>query len=173
AGDGGPPPPAATAGLVLGAKRLVAGKEWEKSQKLMATHRRTFDKSEQFEQIEVLNRIPAELMVCRLLQRFREATHSWPRALAVTYPTTYSPRELEQLREVVQRAWLRMQSRLQMLEFANDEAPDPDPELDRYCRTLQQLIHQRPTRTQPGDHPLIRLLADDASAAAVLLPDRR
>jgi len=46
---------AATAGLVLGAKRLVAGKEWEKSQKLMATHRRTYDKTEQFEQVEVLN----------------------------------------------------------------------------------------------------------------------
>jgi len=27
--------------------------------------------------------------------------------------------------EVVQRAWLRMQSRLKTLEFANDEAPDP------------------------------------------------
>src|SRR5207253_11515632 len=141
-----------------------AGKDWEKTQKIKAVHWNKNTRTELLEQVEILNRLPAELLVCRLLQRFREAAHAWPEKLAVTYPTTYSPRELEQLREVIQRAWLRMQSRLQTHELANDEAPDPDPEHDGYCRTLQQLIHQHRTGTEPGQDPLIRLMVDEASA---------
>ena len=110
---------------MLGAKRLIAGKDWEKTQKLVCLHRHNYQKIEQAEQVDVLNRLPAELLVCRLMQRFREAANAWPRSLAITYPTTYDPRELEQLREVVQRAWLRMQSRLQAP--GQEEPADPDP----------------------------------------------
>src|SRR5262249_25593241 len=157
----------ATQGLVLGAKRLAAGKDWEKTQKLIARHRRTYEKTEQSEQFEILHRLPAELLVCRLLQRFREATLSWPRSLAITYPTTYSPRELEQLREMVQRAWLRMQARLQSLPQGMEEPADErDPELDRACKSLQQLIHTRRLGMEPGDDPVLHLLVDEASAPA-------
>ena len=91
----------------------------------------------------------------------------------MTYPTTYSPRELEQLREIVQRAWLRMQSRLQSLEYAQEEPPDADPVLDALCRSLQQSIHQRQIGNEPGEDPLIRLMVDEASAAAFFFLYRR
>src|SRR5262245_57980565 len=52
----------ATQVLVLGAKRLAAGKDCEKTQKLIARHRRTYEKTEQSEQFEVLHRLPAELL---------------------------------------------------------------------------------------------------------------
>ncbi|HLW65984.1 MAG TPA: hypothetical protein VKS79_11805 [Gemmataceae bacterium] len=164
----------ATQGLVLGSKRLAAGKDWEKTQKLVARHRRTYEKTEQPEQFEVLHRLPAELLVCRLLQRFREATFSWPRSLAITYPTTYSPRELEQLREVVQRAWLRMQARLQAVPPGLEEPADVhDPELDRSCRSLQQLIHSHRLGMEPGEDSVLHLLVDEASAAAFFFLYRR
>jgi hypothetical protein len=170
--DGAGGSEAATAGLVLGAKRLIAGKDWEKTQKLKALHWNKAEKSEQFEQVEVLNRVPAELLICRLMQKFREAGHAWPRSLAITYPTTYSPRELEQLREVVQRAWLRMQSRPQTAAGSSDgDAADLD--LEKATLALQQQIFARQHNTEPGDDPVIRLLVDEASAAAFFFLYRR
>jgi molecular chaperone DnaK (HSP70) len=171
--DGSAGDTAATTGLVLGAKRLIAGKDWEKTQKLFALHRHTYQRIEQMEQIDVLNRLPAELLVCRLMQRFREAANAWPRSLAITYPTTYSPRELEQLREVVQRAWLRMQSRLQTQIQGYEEQPDPDAELESNVRALQQLIAGRRLGHEPGEDPVIRLMVDEASAAAFFFLYRR
>src|SRR5206468_1267008 len=152
---------AATHGLVLGAKRLIAGKDWEKTQKLVCLHRHNYQKIEQAEQFDVLNRVPEELLVCRLMQRFREAACAWPRSLAITYPTTYDPRELDQLREVVQRSWLRMQSRLQ--SPGQPEPPDPDPDLERHVRDLQQAVA---LGGEAGDDPVIRLMVAEASAAA-------
>ncbi|HEV3145076.1 MAG TPA: hypothetical protein VGZ47_14395 [Gemmataceae bacterium] len=164
----------ATQGLVLGSKRLAAGKDWEKTQKLVARHRRTYEKTEQSEQVEILHRLPAELLICRLLQRFREATYCWPRSLAITYPTTYSPRELEQLREIVQRAWLRMQVRLQSVPQGVEEpAAEHDPELDRSGRALQQLIHSHRLGMEPGEDPVLHLMVDEASAAAFFFLYRR
>jgi molecular chaperone DnaK (HSP70) len=162
-----------TTGLVLGAKRLIAGKDWERTQKLVCLHRHTYQKTEQTEQVEILNRLPAELLVCRMLQRFREAAQAWPRALAITYPTTYSPRELEQLIEVVQRAWLRMQSRSQSVETAESEADESEPVLTKDCFTLQQIIHSRRLGNEPPDDPIIRLLVDEATAAAFFFLYRR
>lgn len=164
---------AATSGLILGAKRLIAGKEWEKSQKILALHRHTYSKAEQVEQIELLNRVPAELLACRLMQRFREATCAWPRALAVTYPTTYSPREVEQLHEVVQRAWLRMQARLQAPVEGFDEPADPDPALEGVIRTVQQAVRGRRMGSETSEDPVVRLLVDEASAAAFFFVYRR
>lgn len=169
AGSGG----AVTNGLVLGAKRLIAGKDWEKTQKILALHRHTYSKVEQIEQIDVVNRIPAELLACRLMQRFREATCAWPRALAVTYPTTYSPRELEQLHEVIQRAWLRMQSRLQTPIEGFEEQADPNAELDGYVRSLQQQISGRRMAMEGAEDPIIRLMVDEASAASFFFLYRR
>ncbi|MFL5338568.1 MAG: hypothetical protein ACJ8F7_00225 [Gemmataceae bacterium] len=165
---------AATMGLILGAKRLIAGKEWEKAQKLKALHWNKNARTELLEQVEILNRLPAELLVCRLLQRFREAAHAWPGELAVTYPTTYSPRELEQLREVVQRAWLRMQSRPQTpQETAAESDADTDRRLEQDSLRLQQLIHARRTGLEPGEDPVVRLMVDEASAAAFFYLYRR
>src|SRR5262245_29882247 len=171
--DGATGADAATNGLVLGAKRLIAGKDWQKTQKILASHRHTYSRIEQTEQIDVLNRIPAELLCCRLMQRFREATCAWPRALAVTYPTTYSPRELEQLHEVVQRSWLRMQSRLQVPVEGVEEIPDANAELEGYVRSLQQQIFSRSVGSNGYDDPVIRLMVDEASAASFFFLYRR
>jgi hypothetical protein len=169
--DGGGSETAATHGLVLGAKRLIAGKDWEKTQKLVCLHRHNYQKIEQPEQIDLLSRVPAELIVCRLMQRFREAANAWPHSLAITYPTTYDPRELEQLREVVQRAWLRMQSRLQ--SPGQSEPADPDPKLEQLVREEQRIVAGRGTATEPGEDPVIRLMVDEASAAAFFFLYRR
>src|SRR5262245_42792014 len=169
--DGASTDTAATHGLVLGAKRLIAGKDWEKTQKLVCLHRHNYQKIEQVEQIDVLNRVPAELLVCRLMQRFREAACAWPRSLAITYPTTYDPRELDQLREVVQRAWLRMQSRLQT--SGQEEPGDPDPKLEQLVRDEQRIVGSRGLAHEPGEDPVIRLMVDEASAAAFFFLYRR
>ncbi len=169
--DGSSPDTAATHGLVLGAKRLIAGKDWEKTQKLVCLHRHNYQKIEQVEQLDVVNRVPAELLVCRLMQRFREAACAWPRSLAITYPTTYDPRELDQLREVVQRAWLRMQSRLQTPR--QEEPADPDPNLEQLVREAQRIVAGRGLGHEPGEDPVIRLMVDEASAAAFFFLYRR
>src|SRR5262249_20269387 len=97
----------------------------------------------------------------------------WPRALAVTYPTTYSPRELEQLHEVVQRSWLRMQSRLQVPVEGVEEIPDANAELEGYVRSLQQQIFSRGMGSNGYDDPVIRLMVDEASAASFFFLYRR
>jgi molecular chaperone DnaK (HSP70) len=56
---------------------------------------------------EVAPHLPAELFFCRLFQRFREATRSDVRQFAVTYPTTFSRRELDQVREAAWHGWQR------------------------------------------------------------------
>ncbi len=104
---------APTDGLVIGAKRLAAGPMWEDKLVVFAYDKLKPERSPRStrREIPLLNRHPAELFLCRLFQRFCEATNTRPRNLAVTYPTTFSSRELRQLKQVVARGWLRMHVR--------------------------------------------------------------
>jgi molecular chaperone DnaK (HSP70) len=58
-------------------------------------------------EVELDARLPAELFFCRLFQRHREALCRSARCFAITYPTTFSVREVAQTREAAFRGWLR------------------------------------------------------------------
>src|SRR4029079_267312 len=87
--------------------------------------------------------------------------------------TTYSPRELEQLHEVVQRSWLRMQSRMQTPVQGFEERADPNAELEGYVRSLQQQISGRRMGLDGVEDPVIRLMVDEASASSFFFLYRR
>ncbi len=149
-------------GLVVGAKRLVAGPQAETPLKLKVQHnRQDHDPPDiQSEWVDVLGRVPAELLACRLLQQFSRSTlerngppAGWPRHLALTYPTTFAPREIDRLRRAVHRAWLR-------LHFKRQQAPqDPaaaapagsDVEVDRLADRLQKRLERRPGGAAEND----------------------
>ena len=78
------------AGVVLGSKRLLAGRDWEEKQDVLLWPRMDAQPEEPREPVPLENRLPAELVLCRLLERFREGTFRQPPVLAATYPTTYS-----------------------------------------------------------------------------------
>ena len=152
----------ATPGLVLGAKRLVSGQDADGFRKLVALHRRGPDAPDAEEEVELRNRVPAELLACRLLERFRNAAKAWPGELAVTYPTTYTPRELARLCRAVERGWLRMLGRPQRLG-----AGDPPDDLEQ-----AKLVAVTQARLAVGgdadgtDPGVIKLRLDEATAAA-------
>jgi molecular chaperone DnaK (HSP70) len=169
-----------TNGLVLGAKRMVASSAWEETQKLLVKHniQYTNPPAVQPEQIDLVNRVPVELLACRLLQQFTRAAQDddgtpagWPRHLALTYPTTYSPQEIDRLRRTVYRAWLRLQFKRQTprVQAEGDAArkapPGADPHLERCAGELQRRLASRAGGAAEDD-PLIRLMLDEASAAA-------
>ncbi len=158
----------ASPGLVLGAKRLVSGKDTDGFRKLIAQHRREIDGADTEEEIEVQNRIPAELLACRLLEKFRSAAKAWPGELAVTYPTTYTPRELARLTEAVERAWLRMHGQPQSLGAGN---PPDDPDLARLVASTQARLAVG--GADGAETGIIRLKLDEATAAAFFFLYRR
>lgn len=150
-----------TPGLVLGAKRLVSGQAADGFRKLVALHKRGPDAPDAEEEIELRNRVPAELLACRLLERFRTAAKAWPGELAVTYPTTYTPRELSRLCQAVERGWLRMLGRPQRLG-----AGDPPEDLEQanlVAVTQARLAGGDADGADPG---VIKLRLDEATAAA-------
>lgn len=101
-------------GLFMGVKRLLAAHN--ESLLYAKVHPDLHaEKESPREPLDVDPRLPAELFLCRLFQRFREAQRTNARCFAVTYPTTYSRRELERVREATYRGWLQ----------AND-LPPPD-----------------------------------------------
>lgn len=163
-------------GLVVGAKRLVAGPRSEEPIKLKVQHNRQDLNPPEVQQgwIDVLNRAPAELLACRLLQQFSRAAYDasgapagWPRHLALTYPTTFAPREIDRLRRAVHRAWLRLQfKRQQVPQTAAASAPaGAGAEADQLALRLQQRLERRAAASDEPD-PLIPLLIDEASSAA-------
>jgi molecular chaperone DnaK (HSP70) len=119
-------------GVIYGVKRLLAGNNWEDRQEVQAALTLVPSPPTLRQPVPLRNRVPAELFLCRLFQRFREAARAYPDRLAVTYPTTFSNRERNQLLQVVDRAWLRMRvhpqtadalaGARQRLELALDEA---------------------------------------------------
>lgn len=94
-------------------------------------------------------RLPGELLACRLLQQFREATRTFPKQLAVSYPTMYAEREVLRLREVIHRAWLRLQGK---------------PQDDAAMAAVRSAFNG-PARMTEADEGVL-LMLDEASAAA-------
>jgi hypothetical protein len=157
-----------TPGLVLGAKRLVSGTDAGGYRKLVTRHRRGADAPETEEEIELMNRIPAELLACRMLEQFRQAARAWPAELAITYPTTFTPRELAQVTSAVERGWLRMLGQPQVL--GRGEPPE-DLTLARLVATTQsRLAGGDPDGADPG---VVKLKLDEATAAAFFFLYRR
>jgi molecular chaperone DnaK (HSP70) len=148
-------------GLVLGAKRLVSGQAAEGYRKLLVQHRRGTEEAEREEEVEIQNRVPAELLACRLLEKFRAAANAWPGELILTYPTTYTPRELDRLTQAVERGWLRMLGQSQRL--GEGTFPE-DPDLARLVSETQ--AHLMPGAGEGPPMGLIREKLDEATAAA-------
>ncbi len=95
-------------GVVLGAKRLLAGRDYNEDRDLLVWTQRDYQTSSPRTATPLPRRVPGELLVCRLFQRFRESILRQTPRLALTYPTSYSRREMQQLREVVGRALCRL-----------------------------------------------------------------
>lgn len=141
-------------GLILGPKRLLTGRSWSRKQRIFAypwssdpLDPRPLPNAAVNARVEmeISNRLPAELLAAQLLQRFREATNAFPTQLALTYPTGYSSSECEQLRQTVYRGWLCAQGIY-------------DVDQDRIAEESRQTIP---------------LLIDEASAAAFYFLYRR
>jgi|GEM_PF-1235616 len=166
-------------GLVVGMKRLLSSGKPEQTTDLSIPHNRQFTENpdRRTETIAVLNRFPAELMACRLMQWFSRASllngtpAGIPMRVALTYPTTWSPAEIDQLRRAVYRAWLRMRHRAQE-SGADQPAPDGDPRMESIEERIQRQI-QRPEIVAPREAPLIPLMLDEASAASFYFLYRR
>ncbi len=114
-------------GVILGAKRLLAGRDYDESQDVRVWIRRDFQTSSPRTPVALPRRISGELLLCRLLQRFRESILRQVPRLALTYPTSYSRREMQQLREVVSRAL----SRLNAFPQTPDQLADTERQVHR------------------------------------------
>ncbi len=102
--------------LILGAKRILAEADpiapymvWDERQGYPV--RRT---------------LPAELFLAELFRAFHQERFEVPRHLAITHPTTFTPFEIEQLREAVVQGWRRSLAaeRRTYKKLANPELPD-------------------------------------------------
>lgn len=119
-------------GLYMGVKRLLTSPPGEK------LRAKVFDglvagEGDPMIPMEVGPSVPAELFLCRLFQRFREARTENPDRFAITYPTTYSRSELEQIREAVFRGWLRAMEHSPPADISRD---------DRVARHIPRMIDE-------------------------------
>lgn len=94
---------------------------------------------------------------------FARATSAWPPDLALTYPTTYSPRELRQVVRAAARGWLRAMSQPQT--FDPTAEPNEDEQLESLGVAVREWLSSSDT-ISPADCPLIGLTLDEATAAA-------
>lgn len=94
-------------GLILGPKRVLARPDDVPRYKVAS--RETLQKTALTQ--EVATTFPAELYVARLFQIFRALTTQSPNSLALTYPTSFSQREVERLCQAVKLAWTRLEKR--------------------------------------------------------------
>ena len=175
-------PSAPARSVVMGAKRM--GSTRPKKQRtshegpVYATHavnalHRIIAGSETSETAATIQldvRTPIELLACRMLQHFREAHRAWPAKIALTYPTTYTRFELQALRQAVQKGWLRMQA---IGQRSGSAMPAHDLDLIGVARELQQIVNSPPDLATQSKDPLIRLLLDEASAAAFFFVYRK
>jgi hypothetical protein len=103
-------------GLVIGPKRLLArhdSADYVIGSSDIVTNRPL--------EVSVPCTLPAELYICRLLQMFRAITRSTPNSLAVTYPTTYSPLEIERTKQAIYQAWERLERREGQVRLAAED----------------------------------------------------
>jgi molecular chaperone DnaK (HSP70) len=135
-------------GIELAAKKLIFSPRFQEKR-----HYTVFDgprnAAARKTSMEVPLRLPGELLACRLLQQFREATRAFPKQIAVSYPTMYAEREVLRLREVVHRAWLRLQNKAQ----------------DAAALAPVRSAFTGPARMTDDDEGIL-LMLDEASAAA-------
>lgn len=114
-----------TDGLVMGPKRLVSRQPDADKCTVVADDLLHAGRSRREISVKIENWIPAELLICRIMQILQSVTRARPEELAVTYPTTYSSWELRCLKLTVYRAWLRAQNRSQSdLERLRDSTID-------------------------------------------------
>jgi hypothetical protein len=125
----------------------------------------------QSETVEVLDRLPGELLFTHAIRHFRTGASGWPPDLALTYPTTYSPRELRQLARAAARGWLRAMGQPQ--GFEDNPEPNEDPQLEQMAIAVRQWLHSNDPTAGPADCPLIGLTLDEATAAAFFHVYRR
>ena len=125
----------------------------------------------QTEAVEVLNRLPGELLFTHAVRSFRQATSSWPADLAITYPTTYSPRELRQLARAATRGWLRAMSQPQSFDSAVER--NEDAALQGLGDTERMWLQSPDSSPVSGEVRLIGLLQDEATAATFFHVYRR
>ncbi len=158
-------------GVVFGAKQLLASRasvandpsdpnaEPRASTIPMAVLHARPNAVAQIEAVEILSRVPGELLFTHSIRGFRRAACSWPADLVLTYPTTYGPLELRQLTQAAARGWLRALGQPQDLSLAFD--PNEDPQLEQLGTAVREWLgnHQGPC-------PLIGLTLDEATAAA-------
>lgn len=161
---GGELPP----GVVYGAKQLLSVKDRPAEPYLTMVVPHARDGGEpQPQTVEVLHRVPGELLFTHAARRFRAAARAWPADLVLTYPTTYSPREVAQLTRAAARGWLRAVGQPQDLDAAAD--PTGDPELDALAAEVRHWL-------AAGDGapcPVAGLALDEATAAAFFHIHRR
>lgn len=154
-------------GVVFGAKQLLHAKpapagpdatEREAAMSMAVAHARPGG-APQVEAVEVLSRLPGELLFTHAVRRFRRAAGSWPADLALTYPTTYGPRELFQLTRAAVRGWLRALGQPQDLGGAHE--PNEDAQLEELGALAREWL-----RDPSGACRLVGLALDEATAAA-------
>ncbi len=102
-------------GVELAAKRLAASPYFHTPKEYSILSLSSRSAAEASDQVDVSlpRRLAGELLAARMLHLFREGTRTVPTRIAISYPTTFSEREVNQLREVVHRGWLRMYPRPQ------------------------------------------------------------
>ena len=187
-------------GQIGGAKRLLTGTDIDQTRTVMIPHRRNnFPMSGSpvntvEEAVEIRDRLPGELILTRMVQSLMKATDphlisrtpaGWPDSIAITYPTSYSPREIEQLRTTVHRAWLRSMSCLQRPDTAAPTAARPpapgqsvatatavspvekqaDKIANELIKRLGRLKNRQQAMVREAQDPLVHLLIDEATAA--------
>lgn len=164
---------------VAGPKRLMAKSEADPSIPLELDHHKHYPDAtgrdyvveENSETIHVGNRLPAELLIGRMLEKFGQAIPErgdkpagWPQYLAATYPTSYTPMEIHALRKTIYGAWRR--TFLQSVIQTDQNNPT---ELAR--KSLADKLDTKLGNTKVQNHPdkedpLIRLMIDEATAAS-------
>ena len=159
-------------GVVYGAKQLLTVKDPspptpEPYLTLVVPHARA-DEPPQPETVEVLDRLPGELLFTHVVRQFRQTASAWPPDLTLTYPTTYTPRELRQLVRAAARGWLRAVGQPQGFDAAVE--PTEDPALDQLGLSVRQWLA---SDGGPADCPLVGLTLDEATAAAFFHINRR
>jgi hypothetical protein len=137
-------------GLVLGAKRMVAGRDYGASYSIHAHEVREYRAADPRRPIPLPRRLPAELLLCRLLQRFQQTSLREPPKLALTYPTSYSRREIEQLREVATRAVCRLKARPQSPQDMVEYAPLIHRMIDEASAAAYYFLFHDLLETRPG-----------------------
>jgi hypothetical protein len=109
------------------------------------------------EDVDVLMRVPGELLFAHTVRRFRQASGFWPPELTLTYPTTYSPGELRQLQKAAARGWLRAMGLPQSI----GAPPDEDLALDAIAAEARDWLEVGGSACRLLPHTI-----DEASAAA-------